>query len=91
MLQRSSEGVGLKKKLHERQQTPTLVSEREIWWATSEAPRVKSVGRVAKPLKPPRQEIRAVMASLVPEEHTEVQSDWHYQSKETPNVLRARS
>ena len=52
MLQRSSEWVGLKKKLHERQQTPTLVSEREIWWATSEAPRVKAVGRVAKPLKP---------------------------------------
>jgi hypothetical protein len=27
----------------------------------------------------------------LPAEHTEVQSDWHYQSKDTPNVLRARS
>jgi hypothetical protein len=52
MLKRSSAWVGLKKKLDERQQTPTLVSEREIWWATSEAPRVKAVGHVAKPLKP---------------------------------------
>ena len=52
MLQRSSEWVGLKKKLHERQQTPTLVSEREIWWAAAEVPRAKAVGHVAKPRKP---------------------------------------
>jgi mRNA interferase MazF len=34
MLKRFSEWFGLKKKLHERQQTPPLVSEREIWWAS---------------------------------------------------------
>jgi len=34
MLKRSSEWFGLKKKLHERQQTPPLISEREIWWAS---------------------------------------------------------
>jgi hypothetical protein len=27
----------------------------------------------------------------LPEDRTEVQSDWHYQSKETPNLLRTRS
>jgi hypothetical protein len=35
-----------------RQQTPTLVSEREIWWAAAEVPRAKAVGHVAKPRKP---------------------------------------
>src|SRR6202023_1660337 len=34
MLKRFSEWFGLKKKLHERQQTPPLVSEREVWWAS---------------------------------------------------------
>jgi hypothetical protein len=34
ILKRFSEWFGLKKKLHERQQTPPLVSEREIWWAS---------------------------------------------------------
>jgi hypothetical protein len=34
MLKRFSEWFWLKKKLHERQQTPPLVSEREIWWAS---------------------------------------------------------
>src|ERR1700674_3354022 len=34
MLKRFSEWFGLKKKLHQRQQTPPLVSEREIWWAS---------------------------------------------------------
>jgi hypothetical protein len=43
MLKRSSAWVGLKKKLHERQQTPTIVSEREIWWAAAEAPRAKAM------------------------------------------------
>jgi mRNA interferase MazF len=33
MLQRFSEWFGLKKKLHERQQTP-LISEREVWCAS---------------------------------------------------------
>ena len=27
----------------------------------------------------------------LPEERTEIQSDWHYQSSETPNGLGARS
>jgi hypothetical protein len=27
----------------------------------------------------------------LPEERTEIQSDWHYQSTETPNVLQTRS
>jgi hypothetical protein len=34
MLKRFCEWFALKKKLHERQQTPPLVSEREIWWAS---------------------------------------------------------
>jgi len=34
MLKRFSEWFGLKMKLHDRQQTPPLVSEREIWWAS---------------------------------------------------------
>lgn len=34
MLKRFSEWFGLKKKLHESQQTPPLVSERDIWWAS---------------------------------------------------------
>jgi hypothetical protein len=34
MLKRFSEWFGLKTKLHESQQTPPLVSEREIWWAS---------------------------------------------------------
>ena len=34
MLKRFSEWFGLKKKLHERQQTPPLISEREVWWAS---------------------------------------------------------
>src|SRR5580704_7208324 len=34
MLKRFSEWFGLKKKLHERQQTSPLVSEREVWWAS---------------------------------------------------------
>jgi hypothetical protein len=34
MLKRFSEWFGLKTKLHERHQTPPLVSEREIWWAS---------------------------------------------------------
>ena len=34
MLKRFSEWLGLKEKLHERHQTPPLVSEREIWWAS---------------------------------------------------------
>jgi mRNA interferase MazF len=34
MLKRFSEWFGLKKKLHERQQTPPLVFEREVWWAS---------------------------------------------------------
>jgi hypothetical protein len=34
MLMKSSERVGLKKKLHERQETPPLVSERKTWRAS---------------------------------------------------------
>jgi len=34
MLNRFFGWLGFKKKIHERQQTPPLVSEREIWWAS---------------------------------------------------------
>jgi mRNA interferase MazF len=34
MLKRFAEWLTLKRNLHERQQTPPLVSERDIWWAS---------------------------------------------------------